>query len=88
MTATARTVRRSGKKGTETTASHAVRTPNDTWARAKAKAMRDGLPINRVIIELLEGYSRNIYKLPKRQVETVRVYADGAATAPVPVVAE
>lgn len=74
MNATARTVRRSGTKGTETTASHAVRTPNELWARAKARAARDGLAINRVIIELLEGYTRGIYRLPKRRTVEEREY--------------
>ena len=74
MTTAARTVRRAGKKGTETTASHSVRAPNDTWARSTGRARREGLTINRVIIELLEGYARGVYRLPKRQTETVRVY--------------
>lgn len=82
MTATARSVRRSSTKGTETTGSHSVRTPNDTWARSTARAVREGLTINRVIIELLEGYARGIYRLPKRQVETVRVYDQDGTLAP------
>ena len=84
MTDTARSRRRSGEKGTETTASHSVRTPNDTWAGAVTKAKREGLAINRVIIELLEGYRRGVYKLPKRSQETVRVYPQTtSAAAPV-----
>lgn len=76
MAIAARSVRRGAAKGTETTSSHSLRTPNDLWARATARARRDNLPINRVLIELLEGYARGIYRLPKKQVETVRVYGD------------
>jgi len=73
---TARTVRKAAQKGTETTASHSVRSPNDTWGRATGRARREGQTINRVIVELLEGYARGVYRLPKRKVETVRVYPE------------
>ena len=78
MAVSARSVRKGSRSGSESTASHSVRTPNDTWARATARARREGLTINRVLIELLEGYNRGVYRLPKRQVETVRVYPQGS----------
>ena len=74
MSVASRSVRRSAGKGQESTTSRSVRTPNDIWARAKGRATREGMVINRVIIELLEGYAQGVYRLPKRQVETVRVY--------------
>jgi hypothetical protein len=81
MIATARSVRR-GSGRTESTASHSVRTPKETWAGATARARREGLTINRVLIELLEGYRRGVYRLPKRQTEVVRTYDNPTAAPP------
>lgn len=65
------------KKSVLTTASHSLRAPNDVWAGATLRAEREGVAINRVIIELLEGYRRGIFKLPKRISKTERVYPAG-----------
>lgn len=70
-----RTTRR---KGVITTHSHAVRTPDERWAGAKERADREGVSMNRLMNELLEGYRRNVYRLPTQQVETVRVYDETA----------
>lgn len=72
---TARSVKKAAGKGTSSTATHSVRAPNDTWARAQQRAQREGVVMNRLIVELLEGYSRGVYRLPKKQVEVVRTYA-------------
>jgi len=68
-------------KGAESTASHSVRTPNETWARASARARRDGVKMNRAIIELLEGYARGIYRLPKKRVKIEREYGHQSAVS-------
>jgi hypothetical protein len=71
-------------RAAESTSSHSVRTPNDTWARANARAKRDGVKMNRVIIELLEGYARGIYRLPKKRVKVERDYGHRPAVTKEP----
>lgn len=73
---------KTGKGKKETTSSHSVRTPNVTWAKATTRAGREGVPINRVIIELLEGYIRGVYRLPDRQTQVVRNYPTPKTEAP------
>jgi hypothetical protein len=62
-------------KAEPTTKSHSVRVPNELWALAEMKAARENIAMNRVMIELLEGWRRNVYVLPKRKTKTERVYA-------------
>lgn len=81
---TARSVKKAAGKGTSSTATHSIRTPNDTWARAQARAARDGVVMNRAIVELLEGYARGVYRLPKKQVEVVRTYVAPSAVPATP----
>lgn len=76
MNVATRTTRR---KGVVTTTVHAVRAPNDIWAAAEKRAEREGIKMNRLIVELLEGYGRKIYRLPQQKVETVRVYGESAS---------
>lgn len=76
------TPRRGARKTTETTTSLSVRLPNETLAGLKAKAERDGVKTNRVMIELAEGYRRGIYRLPKSRTKTERVYPTSGIRPP------
>lgn len=44
---------------------HSVRTNDELWAAAKRRAEGEGMTINGVIEELLEGYARGMVNLPK-----------------------
>jgi predicted DNA binding CopG/RHH family protein len=46
-------------------AAHSVRTSDQLWAAARRRAETEGLTINKVIEELLEGYARGLVNLPK-----------------------
>ena len=61
-------------RGVVTTISRSLRVPTVTWDEAKARAADEGVLMNRVILELLEGYARGIYKLPTTNVEITRTY--------------
>lgn len=47
------------------TSSHSLRCTDALWSRSTARAKRDGVQINTVLRELLEGYSRGLIDLPK-----------------------
>lgn len=49
------------------TESHSVRTERTLWAKARARATREGYKMNTVINELLEGYARGVIHMPKVQ---------------------
>jgi hypothetical protein len=53
---------------------HSARVPSATWDDAKARAAKEGIVMNRLIIELLEGYAHGVYKLPTTTVATTRTY--------------
>jgi hypothetical protein len=81
MTSTATPAAKPAGKKVESTESGSVRAPKTTWAGFRAKAVREGRKPNRVLIELMEGYRRGVYKLPTVKTVEQRVY-DQNATAP------
>lgn len=52
------------ERGVETTISRSLRVPTALWEDAQSKAAEDGVLMNRVITELIEGYVHGVYKLP------------------------
>jgi hypothetical protein len=42
-----------------------VRTSDELWAAARRRAESEGMTINGVVEELLEGYARGLLNLPK-----------------------
>jgi hypothetical protein len=66
----------------ESTVSKSVRAPRTTWAKFTRRANHEGLKVNRVIIELMEGYAMGVYRLPKKKTVVERVYATPAAEHP------
>ena len=61
-------------------ASHSVRTTDDRWNKAKARADREGVSLNFVLNELLDGYGMGLLNLPKVQV--TKTYGPRARTVP------
>lgn len=49
-----------------------VRVEEKIWALAKQRAAEEGVTVSRVMGDLLEGYARGVYELPKTQ--TVKHY--------------
>jgi len=47
------------------TSVHGVRTPDEIWAKAKQRAASEGVVLNHVINEILEGYGRGLINPPK-----------------------
>ena len=47
------------------TAAHSVRTTDELWTKAKRRAEAEGVTMNFVINEILEGYSRGLMNLPR-----------------------
>lgn len=67
------------------TTPHSVRVQDDHWNKAKQRAAGDGLAMNSVIAELVEGYARGMINLPKVTKQYVSGPAmAGTATAPPP----
>ena len=66
------------------TTPHSVRVQDDHWNKAKVRAAGDGLAMNSVIAELVEGYARGMINLPKvtKQYVTGPATAGATATAP------
>lgn len=62
------------------TSSRSVRVPDDVWERARSRADSEGVSINYVVNEILDGYSRGMLNLPK--VKVVKSYGSAASTAP------
>lgn len=48
----------------QTTSSHSLRCPDVTWARAVARARKEGIQVNTMIREILDGYGRGLIDLP------------------------
>lgn len=44
---------------------HSVRTTDERWAAAKRRADMEGVTMNAVIEEILEGYGRGLINLPR-----------------------
>lgn len=44
---------------------HSVRTKDELWSAAKRRADAEGITMNSVIEEILEGYARGLLNLPK-----------------------
>lgn len=61
-------------------ASHSVRTTDDRWNKAKARADREGVSLNFVLNELLDGYGMGLLNLPKVQV--TKTYGPRARAVP------
>jgi hypothetical protein len=53
------------KIGGTKSASRSVRTGAEVWSRAKRRAESEGVTLNHVINEILEGYGRGLINLPK-----------------------
>lgn len=51
-----------------TSASHSVRTTDELWEMARQRAAKDGVSLNYVINEILEGYARGMLNLPRVKV--------------------
>lgn len=64
---------------TNRTSAHSVRTTDDLWARAKKRAEGEGVTLNHVMNEILEGYARGMINLPK----VVKQYQVPSSSAPV-----
>lgn len=52
-------------------ASHSVRCTDELWESAKARADDEGVTMNYVISEILEGYARKLMDLP----EVTKIYS-------------
>lgn len=48
-----------------TSASHSVRTTDELWEMAKQRAAKDGVSLNHVVNEILEGYAKGVLDLPR-----------------------
>ena len=46
------------------TSARSVRTPNEVWAAAKKRAIKDGVTINYALNELLKAYANGLLTLP------------------------
>ncbi len=55
-------------KPTARTSSHSVRASDELWLRARKRADAEGVSLNFVLNEILEGYARGMVNLPKKQV--------------------
>lgn len=55
------------------TSAHSVRTTDELWEKAKKRAVDEGVTLNFVVNEILEGYARGLVNLPKtvKQYQTV-----------------
>lgn len=61
---------------------HSVRAPEDVWRAAKARGIEEGVRMNTIIVELLEGYGRGLIHLPR--VTKTYLPQSGATRKPAP----
>ncbi|RWR24867.1 hypothetical protein D8Y24_04405 [Agrococcus lahaulensis] len=59
------------EEGVASTISRSLRVPTALWDDAKAKAEREGVVMNRLITELIEGWVHGVYRLPTAERVTV-----------------
>lgn len=45
--------------------SHSIRCHDDVWETAKRRATQEGIVLNTVLEEILEGYGKGLINLPK-----------------------
>lgn len=53
------------KRRPATTSVHSIRTTEELWEKAKNRADREGVPMNRVIVLIMEGYAEGELHLPR-----------------------
>lgn len=48
-----------------TTSVHSIRTSEALWAKAKKRADGEGVPMNQIVVQILEGYAAGELHLPR-----------------------